>query len=72
MQRPSLLQSSLLLSLIAVLSLLATADAADTTPQALTAKLLWRNVGPYIGGRVVAVAGVPGENNLFYMGAVDG
>ncbi|HEV2110570.1 MAG TPA: glycosyl hydrolase, partial [Gammaproteobacteria bacterium] len=47
-------------------------DAADTTPQALTAKLLWRNVGPYIGGRVVAVAGVPGENNLFYMGAVDG
>ncbi|MFN2450114.1 MAG: WD40/YVTN/BNR-like repeat-containing protein [Candidatus Baltobacteraceae bacterium] len=30
----------------------------------------WRSVGPFIGGRVVAVAGVPGRN-LFYMGGVD-
>jgi photosystem II stability/assembly factor-like uncharacterized protein len=35
-------------------------------------KLKWRNVGPWIGGRVVAVAGVPDKTSLFYMGAVDG
>ncbi len=32
----------------------------------------WRQVGPYIGGRVVAVAGVPDQPNLFYMGGVQG
>jgi len=35
-------------------------------------KLEWRSIGPYIGGRVVAVAGVPDQPNLFYMGAVQG
>ncbi|HET9097919.1 MAG TPA: hypothetical protein VFN37_14750 [Candidatus Baltobacteraceae bacterium] len=35
-------------------------------------KLQWRSVGPFIGGRVVAVAGVPQDPNLFYMGSVDG
>ena len=42
------------------------------TPGFLDGKLAWRSIGPYIGGRVVAVAGVPRERNLFYMGAVDG
>jgi photosystem II stability/assembly factor-like uncharacterized protein len=41
-------------------------------PQALMSKLKWRSVGPYIGGRVVTVTGVPGNNNLFYAGAVGG
>ncbi len=41
------------------------------TPAPLSA-LRWRNVGPWIGGRVVAVTGVRGNPNLFYMGAVDG
>jgi photosystem II stability/assembly factor-like uncharacterized protein len=48
------------------------AGAAAPSPEAPTAKLEWRSVGPYIGGRVVAVAGVPGDSDLFYMGAVDG
>ncbi|MGH8427814.1 MAG: WD40/YVTN/BNR-like repeat-containing protein [Gammaproteobacteria bacterium] len=49
------------------------AASAETVPaQSLLAKLHWRSVGPYIGGRVVAVAGVSGEPDLFYMGAVDG
>ncbi len=30
-------------------------------PQALMSKLKWRSVGPYIGGRVVTVTGVPGS-----------
>lgn len=40
--------------------------------QALMSKLRWRSVGPYIGGRVVTVSGVPGTANLFYAGAVGG
>ncbi|HET9030034.1 MAG TPA: hypothetical protein VFN49_07650 [Candidatus Aquilonibacter sp.] len=35
-------------------------------------KMEWRLVGPYIGGRVVAVAGVPDQPNVFYMGGVQG
>ncbi|MGA9423285.1 MAG: hypothetical protein WBW61_13065, partial [Rhodanobacteraceae bacterium] len=38
----------------------------------MTGALQWRSVGPYIGGRVVAVSGVAGNPNLFYMGTVDG
>jgi len=53
----------------------ALAGADDTgllTSQALMGQLKWRSVGPYIGGRVVAVTGVPGNANLFYAGTVGG
>ena len=47
--------------------------AGSTTPaQQLTSKLQWRSIGPYIGGRSVAVAGVPDQPNLFYFGGVEG
>ena len=46
--------------------------AAAAPPQGPDARLQWRSVGPYIGGRVVAIAGVPSQPDLFYMGAVDG
>jgi photosystem II stability/assembly factor-like uncharacterized protein len=45
---------------------------ASLPPQTLISKLKWRCVGPYIGGRVVTVTGVPGDNNLFYAGTVGG
>ncbi|MGA9343114.1 MAG: exo-alpha-sialidase [Rhodanobacteraceae bacterium] len=46
---------------------------ADPSATSVTiGKLQWRSVGPYIGGRVVTVAGVPDKPDLFYMGAVDG
>ncbi len=32
----------------------------------------WRQVGPFRGGRVLAVAGVPGDPNTYYFGAVAG
>ncbi len=32
----------------------------------------WRLIGPFRGGRAVAVAGVPGDGTTFYFGAVDG
>jgi len=41
-------------------------------PQVLMSKLKWHSISPYIGGRVVAVTGVPGNANLFYAGAVGG
>jgi hypothetical protein len=36
------------------------------------ADLAWRLVGPMRGGRTRAVAGVPGQSNVFYIGAVNG
>jgi photosystem II stability/assembly factor-like uncharacterized protein len=50
----------------------AVAMASPVPTQKLISKLKWRSVGPYIGGRVVAVAGVPSDPDLFYMGAVGG
>jgi photosystem II stability/assembly factor-like uncharacterized protein len=34
--------------------------------------LQWRLIGPFRGGRVVAVAGVPGDGTIFYFGSVGG
>jgi photosystem II stability/assembly factor-like uncharacterized protein len=34
--------------------------------------LHWRSIGPFRGGRVRAVAGVPSQPNLFYMAQVNG
>ncbi len=56
-------------SMMAAASFAAGNEANGAAP---SDKLHWRSVGPFIGGRVVAVAGVPSETNLFYMGAVDG
>ena len=52
--------------------LAAAAPAPMTPPGAPYAALRWRNVGPWIGGRVVAVEGVAQDPDLFYMGGVDG
>ncbi|MGH8336564.1 MAG: WD40/YVTN/BNR-like repeat-containing protein, partial [Gammaproteobacteria bacterium] len=46
--------------------------AGPMTSQTLMSQMKWRSVGPYIGGRVVAVTGVPGDDNLFYAGTVGG
>jgi photosystem II stability/assembly factor-like uncharacterized protein len=58
----------------ALLSALAGSQGSEAPlpPQTLISKLKWRCVGPYIGGRVVTVTGVPGNNNLFYAGTVGG
>jgi photosystem II stability/assembly factor-like uncharacterized protein len=63
----------LFLALSAKLALPAAAQSsASLTPQTLMSKLEWRSVGPYIGGRVITVTGVPGNANLFYAGTVGG
>ena len=43
-----------------------------TVDQALLSTLEWRCIGPYRGGRVVAVAGDPSEAPVFYFGACAG
>lgn len=60
---------------LAVVLLLAptAAGALGASPLAqLTQKLQWRSIGPFIGGRAVAVAGIASQRNVFYMGAVEG
>lgn len=51
---------------------LGTPAAVPAPAQQLMSKLHWRSIGPYIGGRAVAVAGVPTQPNLAYMGGVQG
>ena len=55
-------------------SLLVLAPSAFASPikPALLQDLSWRLIGPFRGGRVLAVAGVPGEPNHFYFGSVNG
>lgn len=43
----------------------------DVSPD-LFSGLRWRLIGPFRGGRAVAVCGVPGNSKTFYFGAVDG
>ncbi len=50
----------------------AAAQAGAAPAAALMGKLHWRSIGPWVGGRVVAITGVPQDPNLFYMGAVGG
>lgn len=51
---------------------LAVNAGGDSPDQKLLDKMHWRNIGPFIGGRVVAIAGVPSNMSLFYMGGVEG
>lgn len=54
--------------------LIATAAVAQsaTVEPGLLQDLHWRSVGPFRGGRVLAVAGAPNDARRFYFGAVNG
>jgi photosystem II stability/assembly factor-like uncharacterized protein len=54
------------------LVLLAGAGVAQSVPPQLPNDLKWRLIGPFRGGRVVAVAGVAGDSTTSYFGAVNG
>jgi photosystem II stability/assembly factor-like uncharacterized protein len=69
MMRRSLTISFLILLAIYRLVPPAHSQALDTK---LLGELHWRNVGPFRGGRTRAVSGVPGQPNVFYVGAVNG
>ncbi|MBA2743150.1 MAG: hypothetical protein H0U43_02365, partial [Chthoniobacterales bacterium] len=68
----------ILLAALSIVSL-GSSRAADPTPTAVPAidqKLFggmkWRQVGPFRGGRALAIEGVLGEPNTYYFGAVAG
>ena len=69
--------TAIFLAPIAVAPLAAQAKSPPTpdmgsVTQKLMSKLQWRSIGPFIGGRVVAIAGVPSQPSVFYMGGVQG
>ncbi|HXL11838.1 MAG TPA: hypothetical protein VN955_10625, partial [Gemmatimonadales bacterium] len=63
---------SVLLFGLASLALAPAVARAQTIPPRAYGALRWRLIGPHRGGRVLAVAGVPGDPATFYFGAVDG
>src|SRR6267154_599630 len=66
-------KSSLIRRVFTVAVMVLTAAAcAQRVPSDLMNGLKWRLIGPFRGGRVVAVAGVPGDSTTFYFGSVDG
>ncbi|HWZ44124.1 MAG TPA: hypothetical protein VNW97_11640 [Candidatus Saccharimonadales bacterium] len=46
--------------------------ATQHVDENLFSALRWRQIGPFRGGRALAVTGVPGEPNVFYFGAAAG
>ena len=62
-----------LCQLLASLFVLLTSSAiGQTVAPDLFGGLKWRLIGPFRGGRVVAVAGVPGDSTTLYFGSVNG
>ena len=69
-------------SIVAIVAVLAAPFVAGALPgvfaqqarvdASLYAGLRWRMIGPFRGGRVNGVSGVPGQPNTFYMGSVGG
>src|SRR5437879_5040292 len=68
----NLIRSSSLLGLLSIALTSAAPARAQTIPPSAYGALRWRLIGPHRGGRVLAVAGVPGDPATFYFGAVDG
>ncbi len=69
----------LLLSVITAISLGLFAQKPAQQPQLpsvpatlLSSSLHWRSIGPYRGGRTRALAGVPQQPNVFYIGVCNG
>lgn len=54
------------------LMLIPTFLQAQQFDQNTYAEMQWRSIGPFRGGRVNAVSGVPGQPNTFYFGSVGG
>jgi photosystem II stability/assembly factor-like uncharacterized protein len=63
---------ALIAALVALAALPASAQSSAPAAQTVLGALRWRNIGPGIGGRSVAIDAVPGEPFTFYFGGVDG
>lgn len=63
---------SFLLLDVAPARLVAGPDAAKQIDPKLFQELRWRSIGPFRGGRVLAVTGVRGQPDTYYFGSVGG
>ncbi|MEP7042576.1 MAG: hypothetical protein ABI843_05910 [Dokdonella sp.] len=59
-------------NLFAAACVLASGGAFAQVDASLFGDLQWRLIGPFRGGRVLTIAGVPGQPQHFYFGAVNG
>src|SRR4051794_41977639 len=66
-----MLSRSIALFLVALL-VGSEAGKAQTPASDFSTMLRWRNIGPFRGGRVRAIAGVPSQPNVFYFAQVNG
>ena len=55
-----------------VVMLIAVAPAQQVINENLFKGMKWRSIGPYRGGRVLAVTGIPGDPTTYYFGGVAG
>lgn len=60
------------LALFGLLSTFSVPLRAQQYDPKLYSEMRWRCIGPFRGGRTVAITGVPHQPNLFYMAAVNG
>lgn len=68
----SLRSTFLLVSIALFCSLSASPQDAPQFDARFFQELRWRSIGPARGGRVVAIAGVPGQPDVYFFGAVGG
>src|SRR5271157_1948460 len=68
----TLILSTLPAALFIVIVLFPIALRAQQFDPALYQDLHWRMIGPFRGGRTVAISGVPGHQNVFYMAPSNG
>src|SRR6202047_5469201 len=72
-RRPVRRGSSVLVSIwLGAMSALSVLGAQAAVDPSMLQALQWRLVGPFRGGRVLAVTGIAGDSRHFYFGAVDG
>src|ERR1700748_2041674 len=67
-----IIRRRLLLWILALPFVSAASLQANPIDPGLYSGLNWRLIGPFRGGRVTAVAGVPGQPEHFYFGSVGG
>src|SRR5258708_34992468 len=65
----TILHSLFVVSSLFILPLTAPAQQTST---AISGGLHWRSIGPFRGGRSIAVSGIEGQPNIYYFGSVGG
>src|SRR5512132_4224424 len=69
---PSTRFAVLVATVVALLAAVPAAQQPRTNRPSLFTELHWRTIGPFRAGRTKAATGVPGQPNVFYIGAVNG